>query len=63
MVGVGWYITSTDVFPDDAPDHLKYLLLSWDEFRAGDDRHAKKPTELASLLDKKARNKEWVQMK
>lgn len=63
MVGVGWYIASTDVFPDDAPNHLKYLLLSWDEFRAEDDRHAKKPTELASLLDKKARNKEWVQMK
>lgn len=59
-VGIGWYIVSTDTFPDDAPAHLKYLLLSWDEFRDGDDRHMKKPAELAAILDKKARNKEWV---
>ncbi len=58
-VGIGWYIISTETFPDDAPKHLKYLLLSWEEFRNGDDRHMKKPTDLADILDKKARNKEW----
>lgn len=62
-VGIGWYIASTDIFPDDAPEHLKYLLLGWDEFRDGDDRHMKKPADLSTLLDKKARNKEWVKMK
>ena len=62
-VGIGWYIASTDVFPDDAPEHLKYLLLGWDEFRDGDDRHMKKPSELSTILDRKARAKEWVKMK
>lgn len=62
-VGIGWYIVSTDTFPDNAPDHFKYLLLSWNEFRDGDDRHMKKPADLAALLDKKARNKEWIKMK
>lgn len=58
-VGIGWYIVSTDAFPDNAPKHLKYLLLSWSEFRNGDDRHMKSPAELAAILDNKARNKEW----
>lgn len=62
-VGIGWYIASTDIFPDDAPEHLKYLLLGWDEFRDGDDRHMKKPAELSTILDRKARAKEWVKMK
>ena len=22
-VGIGWYIASTDIFPDDAPEHLR----------------------------------------
>lgn len=38
-VGIGWHIVSTDTFPEDAPKHLKYLILGWDEFRNGDDRH------------------------
>lgn len=58
-VGIGWYIVSTDTFPNDAPAHLKYLLLSWEEFRDGDDRHMKKPEQLAEILTKKANNKEW----
>lgn len=59
-IGIGWHIVSTDTFPEDAPKHLKFLLLGWQEFRDGDDRHMKKPTELAVILDKKAKNKEWV---
>lgn len=53
-VGIGWHIVSTDTFPEDAPKHL---ILGWDEFRNGDDRHMKKP---AAILDKKAKNKEWI---
>ena len=60
-VGIGWHIISTDIFPADAPAHFKYLLLSWDEFKA-DDRHAKKATELAEILNKKAKNKEWIKI-
>ena len=60
-VGIGWHIISTDIFPADAPAHFKYLLLSWDEFKV-DDRHAKKATELAEILNKKAKNKEWIKI-
>lgn len=60
-VGIGWHIISTDTFPVDAPTHFKYLLLSWDEFKM-DDRHAKKATELAEILNKKAKNKEWIKI-
>lgn len=61
-VGIGWYIVSTNTFPDDAPKHLKYLLLSWEEFRDGDDRHMKKPAQLAEILSQKAINKEWFKI-
>lgn len=60
-VGIGWYIVSTETFPADAPAHLKYLILGWDEFKV-DDYHPKKPTELAAILDKKAKNKEWIRI-
>lgn len=60
-VGIGWYIVSTETFPADAPSHLKYLILGWDEFKV-DDHHPKKPTELAAILDKKAKNKEWIKI-
>ena len=60
-VGIGWHIISTDIFPANAPAHFKYLLLSWDEFKA-DDRHAKKATELTEILNKKAKNKEWIKI-
>ena len=60
-VGIGWYIVSTETFLNDAPSHLKYLILGWDEFKA-DDHHPKKPTELAAILDKKAKNKEWIKI-
>ena len=59
-VGIGWHIVSTDTFPEDAPKHPKYLILGWDEFRNGDDRHMKKPAELAAILEKKKKNKEWI---
>lgn len=60
-VGIGWYIISTETFPNDAPSHFKYLILGWDEFKA-DDHHPKKPTELAAILDKKVKNKEWIKI-
>lgn len=58
-VGIGWHFISTDVLPEDAPKHFKYLLLGWNEFRDGDDYHMKKPTELARILTEKANKKEW----
>lgn len=61
-VGIGWYIMSDTTFPEDAPKHFKYLLLGWNEFRDGDDRHMKKPEVLAELLNQKAKNREWVNM-
>jgi hypothetical protein len=59
-VGIGWHIVSTDTLPLDAPSHLKYLFLSWEEFRLGDDEHIKSPTELSKILEKKAKNHEFV---
>lgn len=59
-VGIGWFITSDDEFPDNAPEHFKYLLLGWNEFKLNDDFHMKPAAELAEILDKKARNGEWV---
>lgn len=61
-VGIGWYVPSTEVFPNDAPPHFKYLLLGWNEFKNEDDFHMKEPTTLLEILKKKARNKEWVLM-
>lgn len=58
-VGIGWYIVSTETLPEDAPEHFKYLLLSWEEFKGEDERHGKTPTQLAEILDQKMRNKEW----
>lgn len=62
-VGIGWYIISTATFPDDAPEHFKYLLLSWDEFRDGDDNHMKTPSEISAILEAKAKRKEWFNIK
>lgn len=65
-VGIGWHFVSEDVFgegasmPKDAPKNFKYVLLSWDEFRDGDDRHFKKATQLAEIINKKMANKEWI---
>lgn len=59
-VGIGWYIVSTEILPDDAPPHFKYLLLHWDEFRNGDDFHMKSPEEVAKILDRKVKNREWI---
>lgn len=62
-VGIGWYIASEDTFPDNAPEHLKYLLLSFDEFKDGDDFHMKSPEQLTKILDKKMREREWFNIK
>lgn len=66
-VGMGWYIVSTDTFPDDAPDHLKYVLLSWDEFRDGEDTEEgtlmKTPEQIAAIINGKIKRKEFVNMK
>lgn len=58
--GIGWYITSRDILPKSAPPHLKYLLLTFAEFRGTDDHHMKKPSEIANILKTKAMNKEWI---
>lgn len=58
--GIGWYITSRDILPTDAPPHLKYLLLTFDEFRGVDNFHMRKPSEIANILKAKAMNKEWI---
>ena len=54
-VGVGWHFISTDILPDDAPIHFKYVPLGWNEARDGDDRHMKSPNELASMISEKLR--------
>lgn len=61
-VGIGWYIVSTDKFPDNAPSHFKYLLLGWNEFWDSKNNQMHTPTEVASLLSAKARNREYVNM-
>ena len=62
-VGIGWYICSTDTFPKDAPAHLKYLLLSWDEFWNSSTNCPKKAGELVQILNEKAYSKLWINMK
>ncbi len=62
-VGIGWHFVSTDTFPEDAPEHFRYLLLGWDEFRDGDDRHMKKPEQIAAILTKKACDGKYINMK
>lgn len=62
-VGIGWHIVSTDEFPADAPEHFKYVLLGWNEFRLGDDRHMKDPNALAAIISAKCRKGEYVDMK
>ena len=61
-VGIGWYIVSEETLPEDAPAHFKYLLLSWDEFRNGDDFHMKSPEQIAEILRKKAIKREWFKI-
>lgn len=59
-VGIGWHIVSTDTVPDDIPEHFKMVLLGWNEFRDGDDRHSKRPSQLADIIAKKVREKQFV---
>lgn len=58
-VGIGWYIASTDNFPEDAPPHFKYLLLNWEEFKGKDERHMREPAEISAILQQKQTKKEW----
>lgn len=58
-VDIGWYIVSEEVLPDDAPPHFKYLLLSFDEFKDGDDYHKKTPAQLEKILKDKIKKGEW----
>ena len=58
----GWYIISTETLPENAPKHFKYLLLSWDEFRDGDDLHVKSPEAIKRILSEKARRGEWIKI-
>lgn len=53
-IGIGWYIASTELFPKDPPVNLKYLLLGRKEYEG------KTPVEVSNILDKKAKNKEWI---
>lgn len=62
-VGIGWHFVSTDILPDDIPAHFKMVLLGWNEFRDGDDRHSKRPSQLADLISKKVREKQLVTFK
>ncbi len=62
-VGIGWHFVSTDILPDDVPEHFKMVLLGWNEFRDGDDRHSKRPSQLAEIISKKVREKQFVKFK
>ena len=53
-MGIEWHFVSTDSIPLDIPPSLKLIPLTWEEFRRGDDYHAKSPEELASIIAKKA---------
>lgn len=59
-VGIGWYFASTDTLPDDIPAHFKKVLLGWNEFRDGDNRHSKRPSQLAKIISKKVRERKLV---
>lgn len=55
-MGIGWHFISTDNLPTDAPKHFKYILLSWNEAKLGDDRHIKNPKDLATIINAKVRD-------
>ena len=59
-MGLGWHIVSNDKLPEDAPKHFKYVILKWDEFKDGDDRHMKTPAELTAIIDEKFQNNEFI---
>lgn len=57
-VGIGWHFVSEDSLPLDLPKSLKYVLLTWDEFKGKDDFHSKTPKQLAAIIQNKLdRNK------
>lgn len=59
-VGIGWYFVSTEPIPNDIPAHFNLLLLGWDEFRDGDERHSKRPSQLADIISQKVREKQFI---
>lgn len=60
-MGLGWHFISTDTIPSDIPSHFKGIVISWEEFKDGDDRHMKTPAALDSLISTKLKaNKEVI---
>lgn len=58
-VGIGWYIISSEKIPIDAPPHFKYLSLTWEEASI-DENHLKDPNDIGLLLQRKAKDKQWI---
>lgn len=56
FIGAGYYFTSGQILPADAPPHFRYLLLSWKEINQILD----KPSKIAKLLDNKANEGKWI---
>ena len=67
-VGIGWHFVSQDVFtpnatlPENIPEHFRFVLLGWDEFRDGDDFHMKSPEVLADIISEKIKRKEFINL-
>lgn len=62
-MGLEWHFASTDIIPDDYPETLKFIIVSWDEFKYEDDEHMKTPEELAELIKTKEKNNEYYNLK
>ncbi len=66
---IGWHFVSEDVFGDDKhlldgmPSNFKFVFVSWDEIKDGDDCHTKRPSEVIKIVAKKVKNREWVEIK
>lgn len=59
-LGIGWHFVSTDTLPQDLPAHFQFVLMSWNEFRYGDDEHMKPTAELAAIIKQKIAKKEFI---
>lgn len=55
-VGIGWYFGSDNTpSPKSLPPCFKYIPLTWEEFRAEDDKHMRSPQELSKIISNKAK--------
>lgn len=52
-VGIGWHFVSEEELPAEMPKSLKYVLLTWDEFKGKDDFHSKTSKQLAAIITRK----------